>query len=382
MGQHYDRVSRIVRAELNSKKNYHETRYLNEGTALVAGGAAIGASIGKVGVVAQGTGYSVGTIPLMAAGALTGAALYEALRSLIEGDTSSASAAAIGAAGGAATSAAIGGVGIATGGSAIGVGMASMATGGAVVCLGLVGINRLLQQDLDPEKLLDQAIKQMETDLQKARQASISVLSSQQELQCQYEKAQSEFHRWEQRRQQAVAQGDNYLAKIALSQRKVHFEVFNSLKEVLDRQPAPVKALKQNLAYLEAKISEAKTMRASLKVRIAAARTNGQLQSTVSRVSTSSAMDTFERMEEKILKMEAHSQAAAELAGSDLESQFATLEAGGDVDLELAKMKHQLVGGTQPFQAKSSDPEPSKSFPDGAEVDVELEELRRMIDEL
>jgi len=382
MGQHYDRVSRIVRAELNSKKNYHETRYLNEGTALVAGGAAIGASIGKVGVVAQGTGYSVGTIPLIAAGALTGAALYEVLRSLIEGDTSSAGAAAIGAAGGAATSAAIGGVGIATGGSAIGVGMASMATGGAVVCLGLVGINRLLQQGLDPENLLDQAIEQMETDLRKAQRASTNILSSQRQLRYQYEKAESEFYKWERRRNLAIEKGENFLAQMALNQIRSSFKVCIELKAQLNQEPASVKALKQNLAYLEAKISEAKTMRASLKVRIAAARANGQLQSTVSRVSTSSAMDTFERMEEKILKMEAHSQAAAELAGSDLESQFATLEAGGDVDLELAKMKHQLVRGTQPFQAKSSDPEPSKSFLDGAEVDVELEELRRMIDEL
>lgn len=382
MGQFFDRVSRIARAELNSKRNCHETRYLNEGTALVAGGAALGASMGNIGVVAQGTGYSVGTIPLIAAGALTGAALYEVLRSIIEGDNSSVAAAALGAGGGAATSAAIGGVGIATGGSAIGVGMGSMAVSGAVVGLGLVGIHRLLQHDLDPEKLLDKAIEQMETDLQKARQASISILSSQKQLQRQYEKAQSEFYKWEQRRNLAQEKGDNFLAQIALDQIRANFKVCSELKAQLSQDPASVTTLKQNLTYLEAKIFEAKTMRTSLKARMVAARASGQLQRTVSRVSTSSAMEAFERMEEKILQMEAHSQAASELAGADLENQFSTLEASGDLDLELATLKLHLMRGTPLFEARSSNPKLSSTFPDGAEVDAGLEELRRMIDGL
>ena len=115
MGQLFDRISRVIRAELNSNQDDHKDCYLKEGTALVAGGAVKGASVGKVGVLAGGTGYSLGAIPLAALGALTGAALYEALRSLIEEDPSSASTAAIGAAAGAATSAAIGGVGVAIG---------------------------------------------------------------------------------------------------------------------------------------------------------------------------------------------------------------------------------------------------------------------------
>jgi hypothetical protein len=183
MGQLFNRISRMVRAEMNSSKGDCDEIYLNKGTVLVAGGAVTGASIGKVGILAGGTGYSLGAVPLAAVGALTGAALYEALRSLIEGDASSASAAAIGAAAGAATSATIGGVGVAVGGSAIGVGMASMAVGGTVVGLGLVGLNRLLQQGIDPEELVDSAIKQMEADLQNVRKASVNVITSQKRLQ-------------------------------------------------------------------------------------------------------------------------------------------------------------------------------------------------------
>ncbi|WP_242043319.1 PspA/IM30 family protein [Leptolyngbya sp. FACHB-671] len=332
MGQLFDRVSRVVRANRNSNEGDCKKIYLNEGTTLTAGGAVTGASIGKVGILAGGTGYSLGAVPLAAVGALTGAALYEALRSLLENDASSANAAAIGAAAGAATSAAIGGVGVAISGSAIGVGMASMAAGGAVVGLGLVGLNRLLQQGIDPEKLLDSAIEQMEADSKKARQAIAHVMASQRQLQQQYEKAQLEVNKWQQRAQLALKKGDEYLAGEALSRKKMHSGILSSLEAQLDQEPASVKNLKRNLTLLEAKISEAKAMRTNLKAQIAAAMANGRLH-------TSGAMGAFERMEEKVLQLEARSQAAAELAGTDLESQFAALELGIDVDDELAAMK-------------------------------------------
>jgi phage shock protein A len=381
MGQLFDRVSRIVRANLHSDSVAHEKNYLSEGTALVVGGAVAGASIGKVGILAGGTGYSLGAVPLAAAGTLTGAALYEALRALIEDDASSTSAAAIGAAAGAATSAAIGGVGIAISGSAVGVGMASMAAGGAVAGLGLVGLNRLFQQGIDPEKLLDRAIEQMEADSQNARQAVINVIASQKRLQQQHEQAQTEVNKWKRRAQLALQKGDEYLAREALIRKKMHTGILSSLEVQLNQEPASAKNLKQNLTLLEAKIFEAKSMKTRLKAQLAAAEVNGQLQKTVGNLGASSTMTAFERMEEKVLQMEARSQAAAELAGTDLESQFAMLESG-NVDEELAAMKAQLLGDAQQFQSQLSGSEPSTALLSYSTVDVELEDLKRILEQL
>jgi hypothetical protein len=204
MGQLFDQVGRIIRAELSSNSGrYRNSDSSNPGAALVAGGAVAGALMGKVGLLVGGTGYSVGTVPLAALGALTGAALYEALRSILEDDASSTTAAAAGAATGAAISAVIGGMGVAASGSAIGVGMAGLAAGGAVVGLGLVGLNRLLQRGVDPAKLLDRAIEEMQADLLKARLASIDVVASQKRFQQQYEQAQSELNKWKRRVQLA-----------------------------------------------------------------------------------------------------------------------------------------------------------------------------------
>ena len=60
-------------------------------------------------------------------------------------------------------------------------------------------------------------------------------------------------------------------------------------------------------------------------------------------MNTSSAMSAFERMEEKVLMQEARAQAQGELAGADLESQFARLEGSSDVDDELAALKSQML---------------------------------------
>jgi phage shock protein A len=381
VGQLFDRISRLVRAELNSNRGDCEKNYLNEGTALVAGGAVTGVSISKVGILAGGAGYSLGAVPLAAIGALTGAALYEALRSLVEDDASSTNAAAIGAAAGVATSAAIGGVGVAASGSAIGVGMASMAAGGAVVGLGLVGLNRLLQQGIDPEMLLDNAIEQMEVDLQNARQAVINVEACQKRLQQQHEQAQTEVNKWKRRTQLALQKGDEYLAREALNRRNTHSRILSSLKAQLDQEPASVKTLEQNLALLAAKISEAKTMRISLRAQIATAKVNGQLQNTAGQMNFSGAMSAFKRMEEKMLQREAHSQ-AAELTGADLENQFATVGLDGDLDEELAAMKVQLLGVAQQSQSQLSSSEPSNTHFKCAAVDAELKELKRVLDQL
>ncbi|GAA6618353.1 hypothetical protein NUACC26_041640 [Scytonema sp. NUACC26] len=49
---------------------------------LAGAGGVAGASIGRIGIFAKGSGFSVSTVPLTAAGALTGLALYEVIRAI------------------------------------------------------------------------------------------------------------------------------------------------------------------------------------------------------------------------------------------------------------------------------------------------------------
>jgi phage shock protein A len=108
----------------------------------------------------------------------------------------------------------------------------------------------------------------------------------------------------------------------------------------------------------------------------------GNCKKTAGNLGTSSAMTAFERMEEKVLQMEARSQAAAELAGTDLESQFVMLESDNDFDEELEAMKAQLLGSAQQLQSQHSGSEPSNALLICSTVDVELEDLKRMLEQL
>ncbi|OLP19542.1 hypothetical protein BST81_04530 [Leptolyngbya sp. 'hensonii'] len=243
-------------------------------------------------------------------------------------------------------------------------------------------VNDLVSKAEDPEKILEQAIIDMQEDLVQLRQAVASAIASQKRTQQQYNQAQTESNNWQQRAQLALQKGDENLAREALTRKKTYTETANALKSQLDQQVAQVDQLKRNLIAVEGKISEAKTKKDMLKARVSAAKANEQLQNTVGRMGTSTAMSAFERMEEKVLQMEARSQAAAELAGSNLESQFAALEAGSGVDDELAAMKAQLLGGTSANQAQLPAGGVSTTAPKDAAVDAELEALKNQLDQL
>lgn len=242
-------------------------------------------------------------------------------------------------------------------------------------------VNDLVSKAEDPEKLLEQSIADMQEDLVQMRQAVAKAIAAQQKIQQQHNLAQSESDKWQQRAQLALQKGDENLAREALGRKKVQFEAASTLKAQLDQQVGMVDQLKRNLIALEGKISEAKTKKDMLKARAQAAKANEQLQGALSSMNTSGAMAAFERMEEKVLEMEARSTAAFELTGASLDQQFVALESGSDVDDELAAMKAQMLGGsTTAGSLPAASTAPATEVKDAA-VDAELEALRRQLND-
>ena len=239
-------------------------------------------------------------------------------------------------------------------------------------------INDLVSKAEDPEKVLEQAVIDMQEDLVQLRQAVARSIATQKRTEQQYNKNQSEANTWQQRAQLALSKGDENLAREALVRKKSFADTANSLKTQLDQQTGQVTSLKRNLIALESKISEAKTKKDMLRARANAAKANKQLQDSMSSIGTSNAMGAFERMEDKVMQLEAESETAAELGGSGIEQQFAQLEAGSGVDDELAAMKAGMLGGTSAETPKLEAAEPAK--PQDAVIDAELDELRSQLD--
>jgi phage shock protein A len=245
-------------------------------------------------------------------------------------------------------------------------------------------LNDLVSKAEDPEKMLEQAILEMQEDLVQLRQGVAQAIAAQKRTEQQYNQAQNDANKWQRNAQLALQKGDENLARQALERKKSSAETANTLKANLDQQSGQTDTLKRSLIALESKISEAKTKKDMLKARISAAKAQEQLQSTVGRIGTSSAMAAFERMEEKVLIQEARAQSAGELVGADLESQFAALESGSDVDDELAALKAQMSLGPGTPQNQTSLPQAGQSTGSKSNqvVDSDLEQLKKQLDQM
>jgi phage shock protein A len=203
-------------------------------------------------------------------------------------------------------------------------------------------LNDLVSKAEDPEKMLEQALLEMQEDMVKLRQGVAQAIAAQKRTEKQYNEAVNEVNKWQRNAQLALQKCDEDLARQALERKKTYNDTSVGLKTSLDQQTIQVEGLKKNLIQLESKISEAKTKKEMLKARITAAKAQEQLGNMESGMSTSSAMSAFERMEQKVLIQESRAQSTAELISSDLESQFAKLKSGSDIDDELAKLKAEL----------------------------------------
>ncbi|MBD2359938.1 PspA/IM30 family protein [Anabaena minutissima FACHB-250] len=245
-------------------------------------------------------------------------------------------------------------------------------------------LNDLVSKAEDPEKMLEQAILEMQEDLVQLRQGVAQTIAAQKRSEKQYNDAQNEINKWQRNAQLALQKGDENLARQALERKKTYTETSTALKSSLDQQSTQVETLKRNLIQLESKISEAKTKKEMLKARITTAKAQEQLQNMVSGMNTSSAMSAFERMEEKVLMQEARAQSSAELASADLETQFAQLEAGSDVDDELAAMKASLAPATPVNQPQLPPQQEQQSTAPKSNdvVDSDLEALRKQLDQM
>ncbi|KJH72275.1 PspA/IM30 family protein [Aliterella atlantica] len=217
-------------------------------------------------------------------------------------------------------------------------------------------VNNLVGNAEDPEKVLEQTVADMQEDLVQLRQAVASAIATQKRTERQANQADSTAQEWYNRAQMALNQGNEILAREALTKRKSYQETATALKSQLEQQSTIVSRLKKDMQTLEAKIGELKTKKDMYIARARSAQASQRLNEMLGGVDATSSLSAFERMEEKVLQLEAQSEAIAELGGDDLQKQFNSLEASNDIDAELAAMKAQALPGSNPSQAKLPPP--------------------------
>ncbi len=238
-------------------------------------------------------------------------------------------------------------------------------------------LNSLIDEIEDPEKVLEQAVVEMQDNAVKMRQALATAIATQKKTEQQYKKNQQQVNTWQQRAQLAISKGDENLAREALIRKKSFTEACNTLEVQLKQQTEVVDGLKRDARTLEGKIVEAKSKKDMLKARANAAKAQKESRDLISSIDSSSALGAFERMEDKVMQLEAESQVAAQLEeGVSVDDQFKQLEAGQDIEDELAMLKAQLPGAAPSQPSLPPEESNNQNFRDPA-IDAELEKLRK-----
>lgn len=209
-------------------------------------------------------------------------------------------------------------------------------------------INAMLSKAEDPEKMLDQMLLDMQEQATKAKAQITKAVADAKRMKKEYEAKRAKGQEWGERAKQAVAAGEDDLARQALERKKALLQEAGELEQEWKQQQASVDSLKDTLKQMQRKIDGAKRKKNLLAARAQRARAQRDIQSTMSGLNDNSAFDKFNQMSDKVEQMEAEAEAAEEMADfqkSDdqkLEEAFANLGQKSDVDDELAELKKQM----------------------------------------
>ncbi|MCB9616917.1 MAG: PspA/IM30 family protein [Sandaracinus sp.] len=246
-------------------------------------------------------------------------------------------------------------------------------------------LNDLISKSEDPEKMLNQVILDMNTQLVEAKKQVAVAIADEKRLKKQFDNEKSVADEWEKKAMMAIRAGDEELAKEALLRKKEHDTLAEQFRDQWEKQKTATDQLKTALRALNHKIEEAKRKKNVLIARQRRAQAMKSIQETMSGLSDTSAFETFDRMSQKIDQMEAEAEAAGELSeeysGDVLKHKFAQLEAtsGADADLLELKKKMGLVKEEAPPVAARVDAEEEEEISEEemAELEEALEALKQ-----
>src|ERR687890_699691 len=210
-------------------------------------------------------------------------------------------------------------------------------------------INDLISSAENPEKMLNQILVDMRSQLAKAKQQVASAIADEKRLRDQADAEFKAAEDWEKRAVLAVQEGRDDLAKQALMRQGEHASHGQQLEQTWEAHRLETEKLKNSLRDLNDKIEEAKRKKNLLVARQRRAQAQKRIAETMSSMSEKSAFEAFARMEERIETNERQLKASAEIdeeiSGDTLANQFKQLERGASsssVDMRLMELKQKM----------------------------------------
>ena len=209
-------------------------------------------------------------------------------------------------------------------------------------------INALLDKAEDPEKMIDQYLRNLESDLAKVKQETASVMAEETKTKRQLDECTEEIAKMQAYAEKAVLAGNDEDAKKFLMKKKDLVVKQASLQETYKLAADNAAKMRQMHDKLVSDISQLDARRDALKAKIAVSKT----QETINKIGSSvngaaDSLSAFDKLEAKVNRKLDEANAMAELNNSgvnevnDLERKYGAYTTS-EVDDELAALKAKV----------------------------------------
>ena len=222
-------------------------------------------------------------------------------------------------------------------------------------------ISKLLDRAEDPGETLDYGYQKQIEYLQNVKKGIADVVTSKKRLQMQSSKLEQSIVKLDTQARQALAQGQEDLARTALERKTLAQNELQSLDQQIAELEHQQDSLTENEKRMREKIEAFRTKKEVIKAQYSAAEAQVQISEAANGVGEQMADLglAIQRAEEKTENMKARANAVDELekAGTfedltqlgggqdEIDRQLAQLSAGQQVDDELAKIKAEIGSG-------------------------------------
>ena len=237
---------------------------------------------------------------------------------------------------------------------------------GRITQLAKANINALLDRAEDPQKMLDQLIRDYTNSIADAESAVAQTIGNLRLAEKDHAEDVAAAEDWGRKAQAASTKADQLraagdtagadkwdnLAKVAIG-KQIQFE--GEAKEsapMIASQTEVVEKLKAGLNQMKEKLSDLKVRRDQLVARQKSAQAQAQVTDAISSINVLDPTSELSRFEDKVRRQEAMAQGKTELAASSLDAQFAELETDAsqiEVEARLAALKNKDACALRPM---------------------------------
>jgi phage shock protein A len=213
-------------------------------------------------------------------------------------------------------------------------------------------VTTLRERFSDPERMLHQLIIDMEQELGRVRESVAGAIADQIQLERKVKKTQEEVDHWSERATSAIHRSDESSARLALEQKLMCQQRVDSLTAELAKQREQTDKLRSAVQELEDKIRQARQKQTLLLARLTRAESSSRINQALNRVQSKSAFAEFRRLEDRVEREEAMSEAYDRLEGRDpaadeLERQFEESDRKERLEKELEELKNRVQGSAK-----------------------------------